>query len=136
VANRSPFFSRAVLLSSEYASCCRLLRGGGPRKAPSGGSLADCGIDILNPLEPLAATDWPAIKKEYGHRICFMGGVDLKQALRGWSRSRYLRLRGDSLGSVDHSLLLQRCLVLLAQLVLVDDNGQDDDHALDRPLPE
>jgi len=46
-------------------------------------SLADCGIDILNPLEPLEATDWKAIKAEYGHRLCFMGGVDLKKALRG-----------------------------------------------------
>lgn len=47
------------------------------------GSLADCGIDILNPLEPLASTDWKAIKKEYGERLCFMGGVDLKEALTG-----------------------------------------------------
>ena len=47
------------------------------------GSLVDCGIDILNPLEPLAATDWKAIKKKYSDRLCFMGGVDLKKALRG-----------------------------------------------------
>ena len=45
--------------------------------------LAECGIDILNPLEPLEATDWKAIKQEYGDGLCFMGGVDLKKALRG-----------------------------------------------------
>jgi uroporphyrinogen decarboxylase len=43
----------------------------------------EIGIDVLNPLEPLAATDWPAIKKQYGDRLAFMGGVDLKQALTG-----------------------------------------------------
>lgn len=49
------------------------------------GDLVDCGIDILNPLEPLAATDWKAIKAQYGDRLSFMGGVDLKQALTGTS---------------------------------------------------
>jgi uroporphyrinogen decarboxylase len=45
--------------------------------------LIEVGIDVLNPLEPLPATDWASIKKEYGDRLCFMGGVDLKQALTG-----------------------------------------------------
>jgi uroporphyrinogen decarboxylase len=41
------------------------------------------GIDVLNPLEPLPATDWAGVKKQYGDQLCFMGGVDLKQALTG-----------------------------------------------------
>jgi uroporphyrinogen decarboxylase len=45
--------------------------------------LIDCGIDVLNPLEPLPANDWAAVKEKYGGRIAFMGGIDLKQALRG-----------------------------------------------------
>ncbi len=47
------------------------------------GDLTDIGVDILNPLEPLEAMDWAEVKKEYGKRLCFMGGVDLKQALPG-----------------------------------------------------
>lgn len=47
------------------------------------GDLADVGLDILNPLEPLPAVDWKKIKNDYGHRLCFMGGVDIRQALRG-----------------------------------------------------
>ena len=43
----------------------------------------EIGVDVLNPLEPLEATDWPAIKKQYGGELCFMGGVDLKGALTG-----------------------------------------------------
>ncbi len=47
------------------------------------GGLVEAGVDILNPLEPLPAMDWPAVKKQFGDRLCFMGGVDLKEALTG-----------------------------------------------------
>jgi uroporphyrinogen decarboxylase len=46
-------------------------------------ALTDAGVDILNPLEPLSANDWESVKKEYAERLCFMGGVDIKQAMRG-----------------------------------------------------
>jgi len=45
--------------------------------------LAEIGIDVLNPLEPLPATDWAAIKTEYADRLCFMGGVDVTKAMIG-----------------------------------------------------
>lgn len=45
--------------------------------------LIEIGIDVLNPLEPLPATDWAAIKQQYGNQLCFMGGIDLKKALTG-----------------------------------------------------
>ncbi|MFW5728985.1 MAG: uroporphyrinogen decarboxylase family protein [Spirochaetota bacterium] len=45
--------------------------------------LVEIGIDVLNPLEPLPANDWPEIKRSYGDRLCFMGGVDLRNALTG-----------------------------------------------------
>lgn len=45
--------------------------------------LVEIGLDILNPLEPLPATDWKAIKDEYGDQLCFMGGIDLREAMNG-----------------------------------------------------
>lgn len=45
--------------------------------------LIDAGVDVLNPLEPLPATDWAAIKQEFGERLCFMGGIDIRQAMVG-----------------------------------------------------
>jgi uroporphyrinogen decarboxylase len=45
--------------------------------------LVEAGVDILNPMEPLPAMDWASVKREYGPRLCFMGGVDLKEALTG-----------------------------------------------------
>jgi uroporphyrinogen decarboxylase len=45
--------------------------------------LIEAGIDVLNPLEPLPATDWAAIKREFGDRLCFMGGIDIREAMTG-----------------------------------------------------
>lgn len=46
--------------------------------------LIDCGVDILNPLQPLAAgMDAYAIKREYGSSLVFHGGVDIQQAMPG-----------------------------------------------------
>lgn len=44
----------------------------------------DIGVDILNPLQPLAAgMDTGKIKKEFGGRICFLGAIDIQEALPG-----------------------------------------------------
>lgn len=42
----------------------------------------DCGVDILNPIQPLAFKMEPwRLKKNYGSRICFHGGVDIQKLL-------------------------------------------------------
>jgi len=46
-------------------------------------ALVDIGVDILNPLEPLPSNNWESVKKQYANRLCFMGGIDIKQAMRG-----------------------------------------------------
>ena len=46
------------------------------------GELADNGMDVLNPLQPLAAgMDFTKIKTEFGKRLCFHGGIDIQQML-------------------------------------------------------
>jgi uroporphyrinogen decarboxylase len=46
--------------------------------------LIDCGIEILNPLQPLAADmDSYSIKAKFGDRLCFHGAVDEQSALIG-----------------------------------------------------
>lgn len=43
--------------------------------------LIDCGIDILNPVQPFAAKmDSFELKKHFGSRICFHGGIDEQYA--------------------------------------------------------
>ena len=44
--------------------------------------LIEVGVDILNPLQPLArGMESALLKKKYGDRICFHGGVDLQDAM-------------------------------------------------------
>lgn len=48
--------------------------------------LIDAGIDILNPIQPLATgMNLGALKKEYGKDIAFFGGVDVQNVLPGGS---------------------------------------------------
>ncbi len=44
--------------------------------------LIEVGVDILNPLQPLArGMESALLKRKYGDRICFHGGVDLQDAM-------------------------------------------------------
>lgn len=45
--------------------------------------LINCGVDVLHPLEPLPATDQTYIKKLYGNKITFLGGIDIAHAMTG-----------------------------------------------------
>lgn len=42
----------------------------------------DCGFDIINPIQPLAANMAPAkLKKEFGDKVCLHGGCDIQRML-------------------------------------------------------
>lgn len=44
-------------------------------------SIVSCGIDCLNPIEPVAGMDLAAVKKLVGHRVALAGNVDCGQLL-------------------------------------------------------
>jgi len=45
---------------------------------PLVGELIDMGIDVLNPIQPNAKDMSPdRLKREFGERLCFHGGVDI-----------------------------------------------------------
>jgi uroporphyrinogen decarboxylase len=41
------------------------------------------GIDVIHPLEPLQATNIPAIKEQFGKQVTFLGGIDISHAMPG-----------------------------------------------------
>ena len=45
--------------------------------------LIDLGVDVIHPLEPLPATDIPAVKAEFGNQVTFLGGIDISHAMPG-----------------------------------------------------
>lgn len=49
---------------------------------PLVGDLVEIGVDILNPLQPLAkGMDLEKIKREFGKKLCFWGGIDIQRTL-------------------------------------------------------
>jgi uroporphyrinogen decarboxylase len=45
--------------------------------------ILELGVDVIHPLEPLPATDLPAIKQRFGEKITFLGGIDITHAMPG-----------------------------------------------------
>jgi uroporphyrinogen decarboxylase len=41
------------------------------------------GVDVIHPLEPLPATDIPAVKAAFGDHVTFLGGIDISHAMPG-----------------------------------------------------
>jgi uroporphyrinogen decarboxylase len=41
------------------------------------------GVDVIHPLEPLPATDIPAVKASFGDKVTFLGGIDISHAMPG-----------------------------------------------------
>ena len=41
------------------------------------------GVDVIHPLEPLAATDIPTVKEQFGKQVNFLGGIDISHAMPG-----------------------------------------------------
>jgi uroporphyrinogen decarboxylase len=64
--------------------------------------LIDIGVDILNPIQPLAKDmDPERIKKEYGDSLVFHGAIDIQNAMCGSLQDveREVKLRIDQMGA-------------------------------------
>jgi len=59
------------------------------------------GVDVIHPLEPLAATDLPAVKEQFGKQMTFLGGIDISHAMPSTSEDviAEARLRISQLAS-------------------------------------
>ena len=64
--------------------------------------LIDVGVDILNPIQPLAAGMDPGrIKRDFGDSLVFHGAIDIQGAMRGSIEDvkDEVRLRIDQMGN-------------------------------------
>ena len=79
-----PLQVRIVALIRELAPQARIMFHSCGAVAPLISDFIVTGFDVLNPLQPRAAGMEPAaLKREYGDRMCFLGGIDVQQTLRG-----------------------------------------------------
>jgi len=44
-------------------------------------SLIDCGVDILEPLQKIPGMEVDALKRDFGNKLCFHGGIDTQSVL-------------------------------------------------------
>lgn len=78
-----PCLERLVTVVKEYNSNTKVMLhsdGGISKLIPE---MIDLGIDVIHPLEPLPATDLPAVKRTYGAQVTFLGGIDISHAISG-----------------------------------------------------
>lgn len=51
--------------------------------SPILGDLIDCGINCIHPMEPVGGNDIVELRKKYGKRLCFKGGIDKHALAKG-----------------------------------------------------
>ncbi|HUT15780.1 MAG TPA: uroporphyrinogen decarboxylase family protein [Anaerolineae bacterium] len=79
-----PFDKEIILFIKERAPQVKLMHHSCGAILPIMPDLIEIGVDVLNPLQPLAAnTDSARIKAQFGDRLCFHGAIDIQRALPG-----------------------------------------------------
>ncbi|MGD2176610.1 MAG: uroporphyrinogen decarboxylase family protein [Anaerolineae bacterium] len=79
----APRWRRLIELVKDAAPHCKVLFHSDGRMEPFLGRLIELGVDIFHCLEPMPEVDMARVKRDYGDRLCFWGGVDVKHALQG-----------------------------------------------------
>ena len=51
--------------------------------SPILGELIDCGLNCIHPMEPVGGNDIVALRKKYGRKLCFKGGINKHALLSG-----------------------------------------------------
>jgi uroporphyrinogen decarboxylase len=76
-----PYFKERIRYTKEFTKAAYLHHSCGS-VFPLIDELVDCGVDILNPLQPKTKNMEPwRLKKTYGDRIVFHGGIDIQDIL-------------------------------------------------------
>jgi uroporphyrinogen decarboxylase len=79
-----PWHERLTALCHRYGATLHMHSHGNINQVV--GDLAEIGIDLLNPLDPAEGMDLPALKRQYGRRMTFVGGLD--KFFFGWEFAR------------------------------------------------
>lgn len=78
-----PAWREMIGVVKGIAPRCKILFHSDGNMGPLLNQVADLGVDIFHPVEPLPTVDMTTVKRTHGSRLCLWGGIDLKQALQG-----------------------------------------------------
>ena len=76
-------WERMIALVRQGAPQCKILFHSDGRMEPFLDRLVALGVDVFHCLEPLPRVDMAQIKAEFGDRLCFLGAIDIKEAMQG-----------------------------------------------------
>jgi uroporphyrinogen decarboxylase len=78
----APAWRRIIKIIKEPAPQCKILFHSDGNMEPFLGRLIDLGVNIFHCLEPLPSVDFSKIKQIYGGKLCFLGAIDIKEAMQ------------------------------------------------------
>ena len=78
----APAWRRIIKIVQEASPQCKILFHSDGNMEPFLGRLIDLGVNIFHGLEPLPSVNFTAIKQTYGSKLCFLGAIDIKEALQ------------------------------------------------------
>jgi hypothetical protein len=91
-----PYYSRVFDAARAYGAKLFSMDSDGDI-SPILDDLIGCGLNCIHPMEPVGGNDIVALRKKYGSRICFKGGIDKHALAKGKDATRAeLEYRLDS----------------------------------------
>jgi uroporphyrinogen decarboxylase len=76
-------WGRMISLIKDAAPHCKVMFHSDGDMQPFLGRLIDLGVEVFHCLEPLPGVDMAQVKAGYGDNVCFLGAIDIKEALQG-----------------------------------------------------
>jgi uroporphyrinogen decarboxylase len=73
---------RIIDIIRDASPNCKITFHSDGRMTPFLSRLIDLGVDVFHCLEPLPNIDMVQVKNEYGSHLCFLGAIDIKEAMR------------------------------------------------------
>ena len=98
-----PYFKERISHTKEFTDAAYLHHSCGS-VFPIIGDLIDCGVDILNPIQPKARGMQPeALKEAYGDKIVFHGGLDTQEILPFGTKEEIENTVRETIGALNKS---------------------------------
>jgi uroporphyrinogen decarboxylase len=78
-----PILARLVAIVKGYRTDLKVMFHSDGMIEPLLDDLIEIGVDVVHPLEPVEAMDLDQIKRDYGDKLAFLGGIDISHAMPG-----------------------------------------------------
>jgi uroporphyrinogen decarboxylase len=78
-----PILARLVAIARNHRADLKVMFHSDGMIEPLLGDLIEIGVDVMHPIEPVEAMDLGQVKRDYGDKLAFLGGIDISHAMPG-----------------------------------------------------